>query len=147
MTASNPPGTSTNRPRHPELTVADRLEIHELAARYGTTIDDRDWDGLERVFCRDAVYELQNFGPSDRRIVGAASIREMLETASDHPVAHHVTNVIVWLEGAEVRMRSKVIGSGGRGRVGSADYDDVVRREEGAWRIARRTVVLRRARK
>jgi hypothetical protein len=31
------------------LTTADRLEIHELAARYGTTIGDRDWEGLEEV--------------------------------------------------------------------------------------------------
>jgi 3-phenylpropionate/cinnamic acid dioxygenase small subunit len=147
MEASNTPDSSRARSHdQPSLTVADRLDIHELAARYGTTIDDRDWDGLESVFCRDAIYELQNFGPSDRRIVGAASIREMMETSSDHPVAHHVTNVIVRLEDGQVRMRSKVIGSGARGRVGSADYDDVVRREGGVWRIAQRTVVLRRAR-
>ena len=126
------------------LSTADRLEIHELAARYGTTIDDRDWPGLEQVFCRDAVYELRGFGPTDRQVVGSAEICRMMEDTQDHPVAHHVTNVIVTVDGSEVRMRSKVIGSGPRGRVGSADYDDVLRREDGAWRIARRIVTLRR---
>jgi 3-phenylpropionate/cinnamic acid dioxygenase small subunit len=126
------------------LTTADRLEIHELAARYGTTIDDRDWKGLEEVFCRDAVYELRGFSQGDRKVVGAADIRRMMEETTDHPVAHHVTNVIVSVHGGEVRMRSKVIGSGARGRVGSADYDDVLRQENGAWRIATRLVALRR---
>jgi 3-phenylpropionate/cinnamic acid dioxygenase small subunit len=126
------------------LTVADRLEIHELAARYGTTIDDRDWPGLESVFCRDAVYELRGFGSGDRRVVGSAAIRRMLEDSAEHPVAHHVTNVIVTQEDSVVRVRSKVIGSGRRGRVGSADYTDVVRHEDGAWRIASRLVELRR---
>ena len=97
------------------LSTADRLEIHELAARYGTTIDDRDWPALEQVFCRDAVYELRGFGPTDRQVVGSAEIRRMMEDTQDHPVAHHVTNVIVTVEGSEVRMRSKVIGSGPRG--------------------------------
>ena len=126
------------------LNIADRLEIHELASRYGTTIDDRDWDGLEQVFCRDAVYELHGFGPTERRLVGAAAIRRMMEESEEHPVAHHVTNVIVTVDGGEVRMRSKVIGSGAGGRVGSADYDDVLRLEDNAWRIARRVVTLRR---
>jgi ketosteroid isomerase-like protein len=128
------------------LTTADRLEIHELAARYGTTIDDRDWEGFEQVFCGDAVYELHGFGPTDRRVVGAAEIRRMMEQSDEHPVAHHVTNVIVTIDGVEVRMRSKVIGPGTGGRVGSADYDDVLRCEAGAWRIATRIVTLRRPR-
>lgn len=127
------------------LTTADRLEIQELAARYGTTIDDRNWDGLEQLFSGDAVYELQGFGPRDRRLAGSAAIRRMMEESHEHPVAHHVTNVIVTVDGTEVRMRSKVIGSGAGGRVGSADYDDVLRREDGSWRIARRVVTLRRA--
>ena len=139
-------GMDESTPVDTELTTADRLEIHELAARYGTTIDDRDWEGLQQVFCRDAVYELHGFGPIDRRVIGSSEIRRMMEETLEHPVAHHVTNVIVTVDGTEVRMRSKVIGSGAAGRVGSADYDDVLRREDGAWRIERRVVTLRKAR-
>ena len=126
------------------LSTADRLEIHELAARYGTTIDDRDWEGFQQVFCSDVVYELHGFGPTDQRVVGSAELCRFMEESAAHPIAHHVTNVIVTVDGGDVRMRSKVIGSGARGRVGSADYDDVLRREDGAWRIARRVVTLRR---
>ena len=134
---------SNDDARSIELTPADRIELHELAARYGTTIDERDWPGLEGVFCHDAVYELRNFGAPDRRVVGAATIRQMMEESDGHPVAHHVTNVIVTVDGGRVRMRSKVIGTSPSGRAGSADYDDIVRREDGTWRIASRVVVRR----
>jgi hypothetical protein len=32
------------------LTSTDRIELHELAARYGDLIDARDWPGLASVF-------------------------------------------------------------------------------------------------
>jgi hypothetical protein len=97
-----------------------------------------------RRFLSRAVYELRGFGQGARTVVGSAEIGRTMEQEAGHPVPHHVTNVIVSVDGGEVRMRSKIIGSGTRGRVGSADYDDVVRQENGAWRIATRVVALRR---
>jgi hypothetical protein len=40
------------------FSTADRLELHELAARYGDLNDARDWPGLASVFTADAVFEL-----------------------------------------------------------------------------------------
>ena len=34
------------------LTTADRVEIHELPGRYGDSIDDRNWPGLDTVLRR-----------------------------------------------------------------------------------------------
>jgi 3-phenylpropionate/cinnamic acid dioxygenase small subunit len=125
------------------LTVEDRLDLHELAARYGTVVDDRDWDGLALVFTDDATFELHGFGAIDGRYEGLAAIRSLMEKGP-HPIAHHVTNVLVDVDGAVVRMRSKIVGTLERGRAGSVDYADVVRREPAGWRIASRAVTLRR---
>jgi 3-phenylpropionate/cinnamic acid dioxygenase small subunit len=124
------------------LTVADRLEIHELAARYGTAVDDRDWDGLAAVFTVDATFELVGFGSIDDRYEGLDAIRALMEKGS-HPVAHHVTNVMVEQTGDVVRLRSKIVGTLARGGAGSADYADVLRLTPAGWRIARRVVTLR----
>ena len=103
----------------PVVGAADRLELHELAARYGLVIDDRDWEGLAAVFTPGAVFELRGFPRGDERLEGLDAIRAHMMTAR-HPVAHHVTNVVVDAGDHEVRLRSKIIGSGPQGRVRTA---------------------------
>jgi hypothetical protein len=125
------------------LTVGDRLELHELAARYANTIDERDWDRFETVFTADCHYELRNFGRLNMTLVGAPAVRTHMERSQDHPVAHHVTNVEV-LDGDPVRMLSKIAGTLPGGGVGSADYADVVVSTPRGWRISTRIVTLRR---
>jgi 3-phenylpropionate/cinnamic acid dioxygenase small subunit len=124
------------------LSLEDRLALHELAARYGNVIDDRAWDHLSTVFTEDATFETIGFEASGR-VAGLAAIRAMLEQ-SRHPVAHHVTNVEVDQDDGVVHLFFKVIGPGPRGRVGSADYRDVVRKERDGWRIVTHRAALRR---
>jgi hypothetical protein len=62
-----------------------------------------------------------------------------------HPVAHHVTNVMVGMDAGGATMRSKIVGTLAKGRAGSADYRDRLRLTPGGWRIAERVVTLRRA--
>jgi ketosteroid isomerase-like protein len=137
------PAAPVAAPASPRVTIVERLEINELAARYGNVVDDRDWDRLDSVFTSDAVFELHGFPVSDLRFDGLAAIREFM-TGSRHPVAHHVTNVEIDVSSDGVGLRSKVMGSGHRGRVGSADYRDRLRKTEHGWRIAHRVVSLRR---
>jgi 3-phenylpropionate/cinnamic acid dioxygenase small subunit len=120
----------------------DRLEIHELAARYGNVVDDRDWDALSSVFTDDAVFIMSGFDQMERRCTGLAEIRQMMEEGH-HPVAHHVTNVTVVIDADRVRLFFKVLGPGRSGRVGSADYRDLVRHEPAGWRIVEHHVSLR----
>jgi SnoaL-like domain len=127
------------------IDVADRLEIHELLGLYGHLIDDRRWDDLDQVFTPDAIYDATDFGQSVTH-----SLAELLaHWKSDlrmHPLAHHATNIVV-SEDADgtVRVRSKGIGVGPRGRVGSVTYDDILVRTDGGWRMSYRRAVLRRA--
>jgi len=127
------------------VNVTDRLEIHEVLGLYGHLIDDRGWDDLDQVFTADAVYEASDFGQPITR-----SLAELLtHWKSDmriHPLAHHATNIVVTEDvDGTVRVRSKGIGVGPRGRVGSVTYDDIVVRTDAGWRMSYRRAVLRRA--
>ena len=127
------------------IDVADRLALHELAARYGNAIDDRDWLRLVTVFTADARYELAGFGRMDCVLVGSQAICEFMAASTAHPIAHHVTNIEVDATAAETRMFSKIVGTLPGGKAGSADYRDVVTRTADGWRIASRVVTNRRA--
>lgn len=128
------------------LDVADRLAIHELLALYGHLIDERRWDDLDQVFTVDLVYDAVDFGIEVTTSLEALRA-QWSGDESMHPLAHHATNIVI-TEDADgtVRVLSKGIGVGPKGRVGSVTYRDVVTRaEDGGWRLAQRTAVLRRA--
>lgn len=129
----------------PSLSTDDRLQLHELAARYGNTLDARDWDRFATCFTADCYYELAGFGRLDQVIVGVQALREYMEHSAGHPTAHHVTNVEIDGTGDDVRMFSKIVGTLPQGLAGSADYNDIVMRTADSWRIARRIVTLRRS--
>ncbi len=89
------------------------------------------------------MYDATDFGVSEYR-----SLDDLVDRWSadldQHPLAHHASNLVVWADGDVVRGRSKGIGVGDGGRVGSVVYDDVFVRSADGWRIASRTARLRR---
>jgi hypothetical protein len=124
------------------LDVAQRMEIHELAARYGNVIDARAWDRLGELFTEDAVFSISSLH-SERvdRWEGLEAIRSMLVDGR-HPVTHHVTNVEV-LDGDPVRLLFKVAGPARSGTVGSADYEVVLHHGPHGWRLRDHRATLR----
>lgn len=128
---------------HPDLQPAAKLEIQEMAALYGILIDDRDFAGLSRVFTDDAVFVIRpSRGRDEVCLNGLDAIRKYMDGAN-HPLAHHVTNVVVTSGPDGATMRSKVIATLPKARAGSADYRDRLRRTPQGWRIAERVVTLR----
>lgn len=126
------------------IDVADRLAIHELLGLYGHLIDERRWSELDQVFTEDIVFDSTDLGHGVIRSLEALRQR-WAGDESIHPLAHHATNIVVTQDpDGVVRVLSKGIGVGPRGRVGSVVYRDVVVRVGDGWRLARREARLRR---
>jgi SnoaL-like domain len=117
------------------LTTADRMELHELAARYGDLIDARDWPGLASVFTGDAVFDMTDIGVAPVR--GLEAIRAWMDRSERHPLAHLITNIRV-VDGDPVWLHSRVLGILPDRRVGSGTYVDRVVRAPDGWRIRHR---------
>jgi len=125
-----------------ELTVEDRLELHELPGRYGDAIDDRDWDSLRRIFTSDGVFDLTGVG--SRVCRGIDDIVDFMEHEAAHPRTHMMTNVHATPtpDGAELRFRIIALLPGGK--AGTASYYDQVVKTPDGWRVTHREVHLRR---
>jgi hypothetical protein len=126
------------------IDVADRLALHELLGLYGLLIDERRWSELDQVFTAGCVYDASDFGHRVTRSLDEL-VAHWTSDLEMHPLAHHATNIVV-IEDADgtVRVRSKGIGVGVNGRVGSVTYDDVAVRTPSGWRLTYRRAVLRR---
>ncbi len=110
----------------------DRLELHELPGRYGDLVDDRDWEGLDRIFVEDATFEIP-----DQVLEGLEGIRDFMRGAR-HPRTHLMTNVHVDETPEGVILHSRLIGMRRDGRFISGRYRDVVVKGDDGWRIVTR---------
>lgn len=126
------------------ITVEDRLAIHELMAFYGLLIDERQFTRTHELFTDDAVYDVSSFGAGVH--IGWKNIAQMWRDSEGlHPLAHHVTNVVVSEDDdGTVRVLSKVIGVRPDGKVGSVTYRDIVVKGPQGWRMHERIAVARR---
>ena len=128
------------------LSIADRIELHELAGRYGDIVDDRNWPGLDTVFTEEAVFEVVDLVSME----GLGRIRQYMENEGRHPLAHLITNIHIREEAGQVQLLSRGIfpiasrkeGPGHRVFYGSY-YDQVVKTAAG-WRISYRIFSTRR---
>ena len=124
------------------VSTEDRLELHELPGRYGDAIDDRDWDGLDRIFTDDAVFDLTDLGIA--LLVGLPEIKRFMDEDADHPKTHTMTNIYVDDTDDGVKLRFRIVALQRGGLAGTASYyDDVVKTAAG-WRVKHRVVTLRR---
>lgn len=86
-------------------TVQDKLEIHEVLARYARAVDDHDWDLYRSVFTDDAHLDYTSAGAP------AGTREELVEfLATSLPLLpwtqHVITNVEVELRGDEATVRA-----------------------------------------
>jgi hypothetical protein len=126
------------------LDTADRIAIHELLGLYGHLIDQRRWSDLDRVMTHDVVFDATAFGQDVTHTL-AELLAVWTADLSIHPLAHHVTNIVITEDSdGTVRVLSKAIGVGRNGRVLSGSYEDVVVRTAAGWRVGHRIALLRR---
>ena len=120
------------------LTLDDKMELLELAGRYGDAMDDRDWAALGDIFTEDATFAVPSI---NAEMIGLEGIRRFMdENEHLHPAAHLMTNIhsLETARGVELRFRG-ILPRNQRADDGSATiihgsyYDSVVRTDAG-WR-------------
>jgi 3-phenylpropionate/cinnamic acid dioxygenase small subunit len=128
------------------LSLEDKLELHEMAARYGDIIDDRNWGALDTVFTDDAVFEVVGLVTMD----GLAEIRRYMAEEGRHPLAHLITNIQAGEDEEGVVLLSRGIfpidssGEGAGHRVFYGSYYDRVVAAPAGWRVSKRVFSARR---
>lgn len=123
------------------LTTEDRLEILDLAARYSHATDHSDGEALADTFTEDGIFEIAGGEPRQGR---AAHI----EAASTPRPAglvmrHFISNPVIEGDGDTATMKLYVevknVAAEGKPMLVGCYYDDL-RRENGAWKFAKRRV-------
>jgi hypothetical protein len=126
----------------------DRLEIHELTARYAWSLDTGDEDGFVDCFCTDGELVWDVFETAGRW-QGAAALRRFISYLRQSPESagrqHHVSNLIVTPAGEHARARSYVAvalrSAEGPHRLHVMGYyEDELKRERGRWLFQRRYI-------
>jgi len=128
-----------------ELSLEDRLQLHELPGRYGDAIDDRNWDNLRKIFTTDAVFDLTGVG--SRPLNGIEDIVSFMENEAAHPRTHMITNIYVdpGTDGPDTaELRFRIVALIGGGKTGTASYYDKVVKTPDGWRVQHRVTTLRR---
>ena len=126
------------------LPVKDHTAITDLISRHGHLVDGGGLHQLHELFTTDAVFDLGDFGAGV--VEGLAALYRLSEELDgQHPVGHHVTNVVLSQQADDrVYARSKGIGINADGTCASVTYEDTVRRGEHGWRISHRRVIAHR---
>jgi len=125
------------------LSADDRIELHELVARYGNVVDDCDLDALGTVYTEDARFTLVTASGREVHKQGLAEIGEFL-AASKSANAHILTNVTTALTDDQVVLTYRMAPPRGADGLFSIDYRDIAVRTGAGWRIADHTITMRR---
>lgn len=121
--------------------VHDKLEIHELLARYARGVDDKDWALYRSVFTVDAHIDYTSAGAIAGSIDEVAGFLEQGFTVIPWS-QHYITNVEIDLDGDSARVRAmffnpmQLPGVEGSSSCGGFYHHDLVRTAEG-WKSAR----------
>lgn len=130
---------------------ADRAAIHELLIAYGTTLDNRDFEGFSALFGTDGVYVAGGGTELKGPATGEFMQRVLTESprARRQPNFHLLFNEVITLDGPD-RARASSMGmfmvpALGTGRIevsSVARYEDELVKVKGRWLFKRRTVML-----
>ncbi|MDB5675702.1 MAG: snoaL-like domain protein [Sphingomonas bacterium] len=128
--------------------AADKIEIHELLARYAWAYNTADEEGFVSCFAPDAVMREDVFEEEDRW-VGHDGIRSMAKFFFSMPGfggrQHHVSQVLIEGSGERCRVRAYCIvveprDDGPCVIPFAGHYDDVVVKIDGHWLFQERLV-------
>ena len=134
------------------LSVEDRLDLAELAARYAVSVDQHDWDGAADLFARGGVLVT----PDPPRTLlpalehaGRDAVRDAVaQLRTFARTVHHVTGSVWESDGDGAAGRTTAVaqhveaGPEPRSWVWHLVYDDRCVRSPDGWQFARRALTL-----
>ncbi|MFO1402564.1 MAG: nuclear transport factor 2 family protein [Steroidobacteraceae bacterium] len=132
------------------VAIADRLEIHDLMARYAWALDTGDVDGLVACFTPDAVIIEEVFEDPDRW-EGHAGIRALGQhyaNAAGFPGRqHHISQVLIEGDATRASIRAFAFVTECRGEPPyllrfAGYYLDKVEKRQGEWLFTERVIRL-----
>jgi SnoaL-like domain len=123
------------------LTVVDRLDILELAARYNHAIDSGDGAAWAATFTPDGVFETTRGSTT-----GTAALSQFAANFAQRMAGsrHWNANHVIEGDGDEAvhRCYLQLMRTGAdAGVISTGRYEDHLRRVDGAWRFTHRTVL------
>ncbi len=124
------------------LTAEDRAEILNLAGRYSQALDDADADVWAEIWTDDGVMEMV----SQERWISGGALRSLAagREPSSAQSRHMPSTFVIEGEGDEASMSSyvTVVRCGDPASiVFQGRYVDKIRRVDGAWKLAHRTIL------
>ncbi len=136
--------------QHSTLSIEDRLEIHDLLARYAWALDTGDVDGLVACFAADCEVIEEVFEEPDlwQGKDGVRRLGEHYRNAPGFPGRqHHVSQVLIQGDGAACAVKSFAFVTECHGEPPytlrfAGYYDDRVIKEGGAWLFVHRAIRL-----
>ena len=130
------------------LSADDQLAIRDTISHYAWALDTGNVEAFVACFTRDGLLIWDAF-EEPLRWQGADAIRHFATFIRDQPASagrqHHVTNIIVTpCEGGARAISYGAValrqGDGPHKLHVMGYYEDVFRQEDGAWRMAQRTI-------
>jgi hypothetical protein len=136
--------------REDELTLremADRFRIQDLLYREARAIDERDWELWRSCYTEDADIDWRENGAiRDRRDAAGAWLASVCENFPLPAYQHFVTNIEMRIDGDSAQTRQlqlipiSLASPGGGRQIAFSGiwFEDTLRREGRAWKIATR---------
>ena len=121
--------------------VSDKLEIHELLARYARGVDDKAWDVYRSVFTADASIDYSSAGAISGTVDEVVAFFSVAFTAIPW-TQHYITNIEIDLDGDSASARAmfynpmQLPGMDEPSFCGGFYHHDLVRTPDG-WRSRR----------
>ena len=123
--------------------LMDRQAIEQLlAGDYPHALDSRDFDGYAALFTEDGQLTLQG-----NTAKGRPAIRDFVAALPPEPrVMHPISNLSYAIDGDTAKggayWQDIGVVNGAPGVLIAGRYEDTLRKENGVWRIATRSIVI-----
>ncbi len=116
-----------------------KVEISELAARYGYYCDRFDWETVVAMYAEDGVFDAEKL--YGKVVTGHAELRAFYETLP-RAVAHHPSSLFTTVrDDGTAAAAMKMLVLFGK-QLFSVDYDWELAEIDGVWLIRRQTIAL-----